>query len=199
MSYEKVQNISVKKDGTISITSASSNVFPTHYTTNKLDGTKENLKVLLDDLMGGSLKFNFSSKSKVRLAFNRTVEYMKENYNNLSTWEYYVLNTNEDAFYNKEWLREDIETINSKLNKIITYEDAQKIVVDIFSYFSAQVEITRKEKINDNLFYCLMKEGYLHKITKYGYQYTAYKGNKFNEAQALEVKRMYPNVEIQRA
>ena len=199
MSYEKVQNITIKKDWTISVTSASSNVYPIYYTRNEIEGTEENLQLLLGDLMSGSLKFNFSSKSKVRLAFNRTIKYMKEKYNNLSTWDYYLINTSEEAFYNRDWVKKDIEAINEKLGKEITYEDAQEIKKDIFNYFIEQVEKTKKEKIDDKLFYCLLEEGYLYKLTKYGYQYSRYKASKFNEAQSLELETMFPKAKFERA
>ena len=200
MSYEKIQNISIKKDRTITVNSASSNVFPVTYYTSIIENKdeKEYIKTLKDifsSLLSGSYKFNFSSTSKVRLAFNRARVKIQEKYPTLTSWDFYLLDVSEENFYNRDWLKTDLEKIEDKLNKELTYEVAAEIIASIFKIFLEEVEKAQKEKnINKKNYYILMEEGPLISLTKYGYKYATYgKGNKFNESQALEIKEDYPS------
>lgn len=200
MSYEKIQNISIKKDRTITINAASSNVFPiTYYTTTiKHKDEKEYAKTLKDifsSLMSGSYKFNFSSTSKVRLAFDRAMVRIKNKYPDLTTWDFYLLDVSEERFYGRDWIRKDLEEIEKKINRPLTYEIAEEITLKTFQIFLEEIEKAQKEKnINKKNYYIIMKEGPLISLTKYGYKYATYgKGNKFTESQALEIKEGYPS------
>ena len=200
MSYEKIQNISIKKDRTITINSASSNVYPTTYYTSTIENKDEKeyletLKGIFSSLMGGSYKFNFSSTSKVRLAFNRAMVRIKDEYPDLTSWDFYLLDVDEENFYERGWVRKDLEEIEKKINRPLTYEVAEEITLNIFRIFLEELEKAQKEKnISRKNYYIIMKEGPLISLTKYGYKYATYgKGNKFNESQALEVKEDYPS------
>lgn len=200
MSYEKIQNISIKKDRTITINSASSNVFPITYYTSIIENKDEKeyietLKGIFSSLMSGSYKFNFSSTSKVRLAFNRAMVRIKDEYPDLTTWDFYLLDVKEENFYERGWVRKDLEEIEKKINRPLTYEVAEEITLKTFQTFLEEIEKAQKEKnINKKNYYIIMKEGPLISLTKYGYKYATYgKGNKFNESQALEIKEGYPS------
>lgn len=200
MSYQKIQNISIKKDRTITINSASSNVYPTIYYTSTIENKDEKeyletLKGIFSSLMGGSYKFNFSSTSKVRLAFNRAMVRIKNEYPDLTSWDFYLLDVEEENFYERGWVRKDLEEIEKKINRPLTYEVAKEITLNIFRIFLEELEKAQKEKnISRKNYYIIMKEGPLISLTKYGYKYATYgKGNKFNESQALEVKEDYPS------
>lgn len=203
MSYEKIQNISIKKDKTITISSASSNVFPKTYETSTIKPKNEkeyieNLKEIFSLLRGGSYKFNFSSTSKIRLAFNRAMIRIEEKYPTLDSWDLYLLDVSEENFDNRDWLKEDLKDIEEKIKKELTYEVAAEITLDTFKIFLEEVEKVQKEKnVNKKDFHILMKEGPLVSLTKYGYKYSVYgKGNKFSESQALEIKKGYPESKI---
>lgn len=199
MSYEKIQNISIKKDKTITISSASSNVFPKTYETSTIEPKDEKeyiqtLKEIFSLLREGSYKFNFSSTSKIRLAFNRAMVRIKEEYPTLDSWDLYLLDVSEESFDNRDWLKEDLKEIEKKIGKELTYDVAKEITSNTFKIFLEEVEKVQKEKnVNKKDFYIFMKEGPLVSLTKYGYKYSVYgKGNKFNESQALEIKVAYP-------
>lgn len=203
MSYEKIQNISIKKDKTITISSASSNVFPKTYETSTIKPKDEKeyietLKEIFSLLRGGSYKFNFSSTSKIRLAFNRAMVRIKEEYPILDSWDLYLLDVSEESFDNRDWLKEDLKEIEKKIGKALTYDVAKEITSNTFKIFLEEVEKVQKEKnINKKDFHILMKEGPLVSLTKYGYKYSVYgKGNKFSESQALEIKKGYPESKI---
>ena len=178
MSYEKIQNISIKKDKTITISSASSNVFPKIYETSTIVPKDEKeyiqtLKEIFSLLIAGSYKFNFSSTSKVRLAFNRAMVRIEEEYPMLDDWDLYLLDVSEENFYERGWVRKDLEEIEKKINRELTYEVAKEITSKTFKIFLDEIERVQKEKnVNKKDFYIVMEEGSLVSLTKYGYKYS---------------------------
>lgn len=135
------------------------------------------LKGFFNDLNSGYLQFNFSSKSKVRLAYEKTLKYMKDNYD-IKPWNLY---------YAKDEEREDIEKRTKRnLNDL---ED------EAFKRFLDEIKIAKKTKLtNDYDIKVCNGFGYLNNVTKYGgYTYTTYRKKKFNLAQVLDFERNYDN------
>lgn len=185
MSYEKVQNLTIKKDGTISINSAPSNIFPIEYRTSKIIAGSEktyldNISDIFSDLLSGCMKFNFSSKSKVRLAYFKTLKRLEP----LSTWDLYMIDGGKEAFEN-EWNKEYFEEIENKLQKEITLDLIEDIRNETFNIFLEEIEIAKNTKLV-NEFLIKVPEGYLVRPTSSGYSYSYVPRKTFNEAQALD-------------
>lgn len=201
MSYEKTQNISVKKDGSITINSTSSNVWPATYNTFTIKSKNEeeyisNMKNIFKDILGGSIKFNFSSPSKVRVAYERAMLKLSERYPELSSFDLYTLDSSKEAYEDKDnkFFQDEIKEISEELGIEINYEKGKEIFDETFENFLEEVEIAKKEKTNVKKYFIEIEPNqYLNKFTKYGYKYNYIPDSKFTLAQALETVRVYPN------
>lgn len=78
MSYEKVQSLSIKKDGTLSVRCASNNVTPVQYETLTLplgdESMTERLRQVFNNLAEGNWQMNPSNKSIIYYHFLKALE-----------------------------------------------------------------------------------------------------------------------------
>ncbi len=73
MSYEKVKSIRVKKDGSISVTAASNNVFPITYETCEFKGT---MAELLEQINSGNLRLNNNKSNYKYMKVASAIDYI---------------------------------------------------------------------------------------------------------------------------
>lgn len=157
MSYEKVDYASVKKDGSITVRSASSNVVPAHYNTWTYYDGKEGeegyfkaVRSLFDDMIGYSLQFNKSSRSRVYYAFLRTLEFYKEKYGTSIT---------------------DLWVSQYDKNPIYTMSQANEIENELFDKFLGYLDESKSVNMSQKAYCVLLKNGrYLYSEKKYSYQ-----------------------------
>lgn len=154
MSYVKVQNISIKKDGKITMTAADSNVRPVRYRTEEIFkhsdlSFQEKIKMIFEDLIGRNLQFNDSSKSKVFYAYLRAFEHFNEKY------DYSIMNiwriTDEDKSKVSEW-------------------EAERIMAEMYEKF--QIALMEPVNLSEKKYAVRMDDGYLHKINEQSYRWS---------------------------
>lgn len=176
MSYEKVKNMSIKKDGTITATLASNNLRPIRYETVELFMDKkkdftldEKLRVIFNNLFGRELQFNHSSTSKVFYAYLKALEYFRK------TYDYTITDL---------WV--------SKYDKspVVTPEESARIQNEMYGRF--KIHLMDKVYLTKRDYGVLMDSGnWLYSSSKTRYRTTGRHLKSFHLNQALTYSMMY--------
>lgn len=169
MGYTIAKNISIKKDGRITVTGASSNIYPKTFETfeafSQIDSAEERLELIFEELLGGMIQFQSSSRSKVHYAFLKSLDYLNEKYQSVASDLWHSRYT--EGKYDEDRIEE--------------------IRKEIFGVFKES--LNQKISMSEKKYAVLLENGYyLHKMNMYSYRYS---GNKkfFTINQAMSYAR----------
>lgn len=151
MGYTIARNISIKKDGRITVTGASSNVYPKTFETfevfSKIDSAEERLELIFEELLGGMIQFQSSSRSKVHYAFLKSLDYLNEKYQSVASDLWHSRYT--EGKYDKDKIEE--------------------IKKEIFGVFKESLD--DKVSMSEKDYAVELENGYyLHKMNMYSYR-----------------------------
>lgn len=156
MSYEIAKNISIKKDGRITMSSVSNNVQPRTFETFEIladiSDLDEKIRFIFTDLVNGNIQFQPSSKSKVHYGFLKAEKWL----------------SNQNIHIRDLWYSScDLE------GNVFTKEDCEKWKDKAYGVFKNAIE----EKISmGKKEYAVSKGGYwIQGLRKYGYTYSSNK------------------------
>lgn len=175
MSYEKVQSLSMKKDGTLSVRCASADERPALYATvtvpmRENESLEDRLKYIFEQLSSESWTMNPSNKSLVFYRFLRAIEDVEEGKD-------IYIQFGRVTFPETDERRE------------VSFRE---VYDDVFAAFCKQW--LRQEKVNvSNVTYGVKMESgsWMHGTTKYGYKHNQIIPKKFPIVRAMMLARLY--------
>lgn len=172
MSYTKIKNITIKKDGTIKITGASNNLRPITYETFTFNGTK---KDLLLSLLSGDGQLNDSVYNfKYAMYKLRELDNYNELIKDIDAWRW-DWNNEKKHFYTGTSYRENKET---KLDKVtddyILIHESKKDNEVIYSKYMLKTQYNELKQKYEIALDKLSNEFYKYIDEKIPGQYTLY-------------------------
>lgn len=177
MSYEKVQSLSIKKDGTLSVRCASNNVTPVQYETVTLQLGDE------------------SMTERLRNVFHNLAEgYWQMNPSNKSIIYYHFLKALEDVEKREEVMIQFGRVSQTEEHEGMDQMSLKKCKEKVWQAFLSRCLSPQKINMSESLYAVkTFKKGgvWLHSKTKYGYKYSAMMPKYHPIVKAEMLKRMY--------